>query len=163
MAEFVTSAGIAMYRIRDNCLEVYTVKPAGPWHKKSPRSLPKGKVNDGEDERTAAVREFHEETGIAVPEDAMLLDLGSADAKGKHHKGGKKVLHIWAWRNDEFDDSVPSVSNEYEIEWPPHSGKMRKYPEVEDGKFMPVDATVKNVNPATASILKRLAELEDGE
>jgi len=160
MAEFVTSAGIAMYRFVCGELEVYTVKPGGPWHKKSPRSLPKGKINDDEEPVAAAVREFQEETGITVPEDSQLVDLGSADAKGKHHKGGKKVLRIWAWRNDQFDDSVPSVSNEYEIEWPPHSGKMKKFPEVEDGKFLPIDEAIRSVNPATASLLERLKELE---
>ena len=118
------SAGLLLFRIRDSKVEVLLVHPGGPFWAKKDRgswSIPKGEIEDGEDPLTAARREFEEETGSPV--EGAFIELTPC-----RQAGGKLVL-AWALQAD-FDPSALK-SNTFSMEWPPKSGKVRDFPEVD--------------------------------
>ncbi|MCL5096298.1 MAG: NUDIX domain-containing protein, partial [Candidatus Omnitrophica bacterium] len=118
MAERV-SAGLLMYRIVANQLQVFIAHPGGPFFQHRDLdcwSIPKGEIEPGERPLDTAIREFKEEVGIEPTGD--FFELGSI-----RQKGGKQVL-AWAFDGD-WDDSQPIKSNTFEMEWPPGSGQHR--------------------------------------
>ncbi len=122
------SAGLLLYRRRDPGAEVFLVHPGGPyWAKKDDGawSVPKGLVDPHEDELTCARREFREETGFDANGRAREHDLGVF-----RQPSGKR-LHIWAIEGD--CDPAALCSNLFEMEWPPQSGRTRRFPEVDRG------------------------------
>src|SRR4030095_14214059 len=119
-----TSAGLLMYRIPEDRLEVLLVHPGGPfWAKKDAGAwfLPKGELNPGEDALAAAKREFQEEIGLPVR--GELVPLGTA-----RHKGGK-LVHAWAFEGD--GDLREARSNTFTMEWPPRSGRQHQLPGID--------------------------------
>ena len=120
-----SSAGILVYRVVDALVHVLLVHPGGPfWTKKDAGawSIPKGEFDPArEDAEAAARREFVEETGQQPP--ARLLSLGTV----KQSSG--KVVHAFAGRGDV--DVANVRSNTFDLEWPPRSGRMRTFPEVD--------------------------------
>jgi predicted NUDIX family NTP pyrophosphohydrolase len=146
------SAGLVMYRKRNSPLEVLLVHLGGPfWAKKDAGAwfIPKGEVNPGEDELSAAKREFEEETGLrSGPE---FLPLGSVK-----HKSGKKVL-AWAFESDCEPTSLRS--NTFQMEWPPRSGKSQEFPEIDRFAFFTIEAAREKMHSAEFEFLPRLAEL----
>ncbi len=118
------SAGILLYRVRDQTVEVFLVHPGGPyWARKDDGawSIPKGEATEGADLLATAYAEFHEETGSPLEgEPAPLTPL---------KQPGGKLVHAWAVRGD--IDAASIHSNTFEIEWPPRSGKRREFPEVD--------------------------------
>jgi predicted NUDIX family NTP pyrophosphohydrolase len=146
------SAGILMYRKRSNQLEVLLVHLGGPfWAKKDAGAwfVPKGEINPGEDELSAAKREFLEETGLTPG--TNLLPLGSVK-----HKSGKKVS-AWAFEGD--CDPSTLRSNTFEMEWPPHSGQTREFPEIDRAAFFTIEAAREKMHPAEFEFVSRLADL----
>jgi predicted NUDIX family NTP pyrophosphohydrolase len=146
------SAGLVMYRERNADLEVLLVHLGGPfWAKKDAGAwfIPKGEVNRGEDELAAARREFEEETGLQV--DAHVLPLGSV-----RHKSGKKVT-AWAFEGD--CDPSALRSNTFQMEWPPRSGKVQEFPEIDRASFFTVEAAREKMHPAEFDFVIRLADL----
>jgi predicted NUDIX family NTP pyrophosphohydrolase len=146
------SAGILMYRKRSNQLEVLRVHLGGPfWAKKDAGAwfVPKGEINPGEDELSAAKREFLEETGLTPG--TNLLPLGSVK-----HKSGKKVS-AWAFEGD--CDPSTLRSNTFEMEWPPHSGQTREFPEIDRAAFFTIEAAREKMHPAEFEFVSRLADL----
>jgi predicted NUDIX family NTP pyrophosphohydrolase len=144
------SAGILLYRRTDAGPEVLLVHPGGPfWATKDMGvwSIPKGEHDEGEDALAAALREFHEETGTALPPGA-LTDLGTV-----RQRAGK-VVQAWAAEGDLDADAVRS--NHFTIEWPPRSGRMREFPEVDRAAWFGLDAARERINPAQAAFLDRL-------
>ena len=131
------SAGLLLFRRRDDGIEIFLVHPGGPfWAKKDDGawSIPKGLYTDGEDPLSAAQREFAEEVGTAV--DGEFMPLGAF----KLPSG--KLLSAWAVEGD--IDAGAISSNMFELEWPPRSGKRAQFPEVDRaGWFNPQDARVK--------------------
>jgi predicted NUDIX family NTP pyrophosphohydrolase len=124
----VRSAGILLFRRRDDHAEVFLVHPGGPfWAKKDDGawSVPKGIVDPGEDEFAAALREFKEETGSDIGGDARDL--------GVFRLPGGKRLHVWAIEGD--CDPAQLKSNLFEMQWPPKSGRMQSFPEVDRGAW----------------------------
>jgi predicted NUDIX family NTP pyrophosphohydrolase len=121
-----TSAGILLYRRRESVLEVLLIHPGGPFFGRKDLgnwSLPKGEVGPADpDNEAAARREFLEEVGHPVP-DGPLMELGSI-----RQKGGK-IVHAWAIEGD--IDPATMNSNFIEIEWPPFSGRVKRFPEVD--------------------------------
>lgn len=118
------SAGLLMYRRRVDTLEVLLVHPGGPfWTKRDDGawSIPKGEFNDDEDALAAAKREFFEETGFAWSEPFMEL-------QPVRQAGGKRVF-AWAFEGD--CDPSRMVSNTFELEYPPRSGRMVAFPEAD--------------------------------
>ncbi len=147
------SAGLLMYRQESDRFEVFLVHPGGPFFKNKDDgawSIPKGEVEEHEDPLETAIREFQEETGI-VPREEVLL-LGSTTQKGG------KVVYAWAF------EAQPGVlpelrSNEFEMEWPPRSGRIQRFPEVDRGDFIELSAARKKINPAQAVFLDMLEEV----
>ena len=118
-----TSAGLLLYR-RCPELEVFLVHPGGPfWTRKDAGawSIPKGEVEDGEDPLQAAKREFTEETGFTISGEFRSLD------SLKQPSG--KIIYAWAIEAD--CDPGQIRSNLFSLEWPPKSGKIQQYPEVD--------------------------------
>jgi predicted NUDIX family NTP pyrophosphohydrolase len=152
VAKKTSSAGLLMYRRRNGQLEVLLVHLGGPfWKKKDAGSwfVPKGEINPGEETLAAAKREFHEETGI-VPQ-GEFLQLGEVK-----HKSGKRVF-AWAFEGD--CDPASCRSNSFEIEWPPESGKMAAFPEIDRAEFFSLEAARQKMHPAEFEFLGRLENL----
>ena len=144
------SAGILMYRIEDGELRVLLVHPGGPLFTKRDAgywSIPKGEYLDDEDAVVAAVRELQEETG-AVVDPADLIELGTV-----RQKSGKVVS---AWGIEADFDVTALVSNLFELEWPPRSGVMREYPEVDRCEWFSADEARAKINSAQAAFVDRL-------
>jgi predicted NUDIX family NTP pyrophosphohydrolase len=124
----VISAGLLLYRNRDSGVEVFLVHPGGPfWAKKDEGawSVPKGLVDTSEEELACARREFREETGFEPPESGAEFDLGT------YRQPSGKRLHVWAVEGD--CDPSKLISNLFEMEWPPKSGRTAQFPEVDRG------------------------------
>jgi predicted NUDIX family NTP pyrophosphohydrolase len=118
------SAGIVLYRKRETGLEVLIVHPGGPfWAKKDDGawSIPKGEYLEGEDPFSVAKREFYEETGVEVNGPSLEL------APAKQPSG--KIIRAWAVEGDL--DAALIRSNSFAIEWPPKSGLVKHFPEID--------------------------------
>jgi predicted NUDIX family NTP pyrophosphohydrolase len=147
------SAGILLHRQRDTGVEVLLVHPGGPfWARKDlgAWSIPKGELDEGEDPRACAVREFAEETGTQLP-DGTLDDLGSVKLKSG------KVVVAFAVAGDL--DPATVVSNTFELEWPPRSGRTQTVPEIDRAEWFGLDAAREKLNPAQAAFVNRLEDL----
>lgn len=115
------SAGILVFRRGDTKVEVLLAHPGGPfWAKKDVWSIPKGELEQDEEPRSAARREFEEELGFSAP-DGELIDLGSL-------KASNKINQIWALEADP-DLTKFAPKETVTMEWPPRSGQIQKFPE----------------------------------
>ena len=146
------SAGLLMYRVRNNELEVLLVHLGGPfWARKDKGAwfIPKGEIEPGEDEFAAAKREFQEETGIEP--------RGDFTALGRiKHKGGK-IVHACAFEGDCDPSSVRS--NTFTLEWPPRSGKRQEFPEVDKAQFLSVEQAQAKMSPGEFELVDRLQNI----
>ena len=144
------SAGILLYR-SPPAREVLLVHPGGPfWAKKDAGawSIPKGEYEEGDDPRAAALREFEEELGSALPAGTELVELGTVKLKS-----GKRITAFAA----EGDlDAETISSNTFEMEWPPRSGRMQAFPEVDRAGWFSIEEAREKLNPAQAEFLVRL-------
>lgn len=123
------SAGILLFRRRENATQVLLIKPGGPfWKNKDAGAwmIPKGMVEAGEQPAEAALREFEEETGTRL--DAVPLPLATV-----RQAGGKRV-EAFAIEGDL--DAAAIRSNTFELEWPPRSGHRQSFPEVAEARWM---------------------------
>ena len=145
------SAGLLLFRRGSNGLEVFLGHPGGPlWAKKDENawSIPKGEVEEDEDLLSAAIREFREETGFIVDGDFIVL-------KPVVQPSGK-VVHAWALQRDV--DAAAIQSNLFSMEWPPRSGKMRQFPEIDRAAWFPIDVAHQHIFQGQAGLLTQLAE-----
>jgi predicted NUDIX family NTP pyrophosphohydrolase len=147
------SAGLLLYRYagHDAHLEVFLVHPGGPFFARKDLGswgIPKGELDDEEDELAAARREFSEETGFVVPPDALLLEL-----KPVRLRSGKHV-HAWAVEHDV--DPAELVSNTADISWPPRSGRIMQIPEVDRGEWFDLPAARDKIAPAQWPLVEEL-------
>lgn len=145
------SAGILLFR-RNRGLEVLLVHPGGPFFARKDAgawSIPKGEYDDSEDALAAAVREFAEETGHSVTGDFIPLSA-------IRQKGGKEVL-AWAVEGDIDPETI--VSNTFEIEWPPRSGKRRQFPEIDRAGWFDLPTAREKINERQRGFLDELDEL----
>ena len=141
-----------MFRRRNGELEVLLVHPGGPYFQNKDEgawTIPKGEVAEGEDLLERARIEFEEELGVAAS--GNWMDLGSVKQKGG------KTVHAWAFAGDLKDD-FQFVSNTFEMEWPPRSGKVRQFPEVDRASFFPLEEARRKINMAQTVFLDRLIE-----
>ena len=150
------SAGILIYRKANGLVEVLLVHPGGPfWKNKNFNawSIPKGLVEEGEKELEGAIREFTEETGFNV-EGEDFIELHEA----KQTSG--KVIKVWAKEGDYDTDKVKS--NTFKMEWPPKSGKLQEFPEVDKAEWYEVEYAKTKIVRGQISILDQLVyELEE--
>jgi predicted NUDIX family NTP pyrophosphohydrolase len=140
------SAGLLMFRIRENVLQVLLAHPGGPFWKNKDAggwSIPKGEIEEGEEPLTTAKREFAEEIGI-TPRDPFY-PLGSVTQKSG------KVVHAWAFEGD--CDPAKIQCNTVEIEWPPKSGKKMTFPEIDRAAFFTIREARTKLNPAQLALL----------
>ena len=154
MSRASRSAGLLLYRRTGvSGVEVLVVHPGGPfWARKDlgAWSLPKGEYDEDEDPAVCARREFAEELGTAPP-DGELLDLGEVRLKSG------KVVVAWAVEGDL--DTAEIVSNTFETEWPPRSGRRQEFPEVDRAQWFGPDEARAKLNPAQAEFVDRLEAL----
>jgi predicted NUDIX family NTP pyrophosphohydrolase len=148
------SAGLVMFRRRNNQLELLLVHPGGPFWKNKDAgtwSIPKGEASPDEDLLTRAQIEFEEELGVKPPRSANWIALGSIK------QAGGKTVHAWACQGDLPADFVLS-SNTFEGEWPPRSGKLQQFPEVDRAEFFAEEVARRKINPAQIALIDRLRE-----
>jgi predicted NUDIX family NTP pyrophosphohydrolase len=141
------SAGILLRRGE----EVLLVHPGGPfWAKKDAGawSIPKGEYEDGDDPRACALREFEEELGTALPAGTELVELGTV------RQSGGKLITAYVADGDLDADAI--TSNTFAIEWPPRSGRMQEFPEVDRAGWFTLAQAREKLNPAQAEFLVRL-------
>ncbi len=148
------SAGIVLHRRgADGAPEVLLVHPGGPfWARRDDGawSIPKGEHDDGEEPLAAALREFAEELGVAPP-------AGEARALGEVRQKSGKVVAAWALAGDLDPERI--VSNTFELEWPPRSGRRREFPEVDRAGWFGLEQARVKLLAAQHPLLDRLAEL----
>ncbi len=150
------SAGLLLYRISQpaGAVEVLLVHPGGPfWARKDlgAWSIPKGEYQDGDDPLQAALREFEEEIGQRPPAPAgQLLALGTV-----RQRAGK-LLTAWAAAGDLDLDAISVQSNTFTIEWPPRSGQVQEFPEVDRAAWFDLRTARTKLLSAQAELLDRL-------
>ncbi|CAN5151239.1 NUDIX domain-containing protein [soil metagenome] len=150
------SAGILLYR-RVPELEVFIAHMGGPfWARKDARawSIPKGLLDGDEDPRIAARREFAEEIGTPAP-DIEYLALGDV-----RYSSGKLVTVFAA----EAPDFAPNeiVSNTFDLEWPPRSGRTQSFAEVDDARWVALDVARDKLVAGQVAALDLLMEAVSG-
>lgn len=145
----VYSAGILLYRLRDNAVEVLLAHPGGPfWSGKDlgAWSIPKGQSEANEDPLQAAKREFWEETGFEV--DGQFIDLGTI------RQPSRKTIQIWALEQDLDADRLHS--NEFTLEWPRKSGIMMQFPEIDRAEWFDIERARQKIHKGQVGFLDRL-------
>ena len=145
------SAGILLFRIRGDSAEVLLVKPGGPfWRNKNAGAwmIPKGMVEPGETPAEAALREFEEETGTRLA--AVPFPLATV------RQAGGKMVEAFAAEGNLDPDRITSV--EFEVEWPPRSGRARRFPEVEQARWMTIDEARAMMLPSQLPLLDALEQ-----
>ena len=143
------AAGLLVYRKAGDSIEVFLVHPGGPFYVNKDDgvwSIPKGLFDADEEPLAAARREFEEETGQKIAGDYFEL-------KPVTQKGGKIV---YAWAVEANVDAENIVSNTFELEWPPKSGKMELVPEVDRGGWFDVETAKRKINPAQAALVDEM-------
>ncbi|MDD5169397.1 MAG: NUDIX domain-containing protein [Syntrophales bacterium] len=146
-----SSAGILLFRETKDQLEVLLAHPGGPlWTRKDDGwwSIPKGEIGENEDPLAAARREFTEETGATLTPTNDAIDLGTL-----RQRSGK-IVHIWAMRGD--FDPASLRSNTFSIEWPPNSGRVQEFPEVDRAGWFTIAAAGQKIINGQAEFLTRL-------
>lgn len=147
------SAGILLYRTSGGSTEVLLGHMGGPfWQRKDAGawSIPKGEYGDDEQPEAAARREFTEELGLPVPP-------GELQPLGEVKQSGGKVVTAWALRGDVDPAAVaPGV---FQLEWPPRSGRLQDFPEVDRVEWFAVDAAREKIVAGQRPLLDRLTEL----
>jgi predicted NUDIX family NTP pyrophosphohydrolase len=141
-----------LHRGRGENLEVLLVHPGGPvWARRDAGvwSIPKGEYGDDEDPLQAARREFAEELGSPAP-DGEPLELGEI-----RQRSGKQVI-AWALPGDL--DAERITSNTFTMQWPPRSGRLQEFPEVDRAQWFGLDEAREKLNAAQVALLDRLAE-----
>jgi predicted NUDIX family NTP pyrophosphohydrolase len=145
------SAGVLAYRRRNGALEVLLVHPGGPfWQRKDDGawSIPKGEFSGDELPEAAARREFTEETGATLPDQLIAL-TPIAQSRGK-------VVHPFAVEADIDADALRS--NMFTLEWPPRSGVMREFPEIDRAAWYSLADAQRKIIAGQRPILTELAE-----
>jgi predicted NUDIX family NTP pyrophosphohydrolase len=147
-----TSAGVLLYRRGGGGVEVLIGHMGGPfWARKDDAawSIPKGEHGPDEDPLAVARREFEEEMGSPVPA-SELVPLGQV------RQSGGKVLTVWAAEGDL--DADATTSNTFELEWPPRSGRVQEFPEIDRAAWVTVDVARAKLVKGQVPLLDRLLE-----
>lgn len=147
------SAGILLYKIGKEGVEVFLVHPGGPFFKNKNKgwwTIPKGAIEENESIEQAAFREFEEETGVKIKGDAISLDYTI-------QKSGKWVYAFAV--EGEIPDNFILNCNTFEMEWPPNSGSLKAFPEVDEARFFKINDAYMYIMEAQQIFLDRLKQL----
>jgi predicted NUDIX family NTP pyrophosphohydrolase len=139
-----------MFRRTAEGLQVLLAHPGGPYFQKKDEgvwTIPKGEVSADEDRRVRAKIEFEEELGI--------LPAGDWTELGEVKQKGGKTVHAWAFEGD-LESDFELKSNTFQLEWPPRSGRMQTFPEVDKVAFFSVEEARRKMNIAQTVFLDRL-------
>ena len=145
------SAGLLLFKYAAGELRVLLVHPGGPfWQKRDlgSWSIPKGEYLHGEDAAAVALREFEEETGVAVPPGDLI-------ALGDVRQAGGKIVTAWAHKGDL--DAQNIVSNTFEMIWPPKSGRRETFPEIDRAGWFTLAEASEKILDGQRPFLERLA------
>lgn len=146
------SAGLLLYRQKNGRVEVLIAHPGGPFFAKKDNgfwSIPKGLYEDDEDPFVAAKREFEEEIGWPAPT-GKYFELGEIK-----RKDGKTIK---AWAVEGQVDETEVKSNTFEMEWPPKSGKVQEFPEIDRAKWFDLPTASPKLQLIQTEFLERLAD-----
>ncbi len=144
------SSGILVYKRLETGSKVLLLHLGGPfWAKKDSWTIPKGEVNDHEEDIMAARREFAEEVGLSAPQGEMV-DLGMLP------QSQIKTNHIFAIEGD--IDTSRFKCNEFEIEWPPKSGNIQRFPECDKAEWFTLIEAKNKIMPAQAEFIDILKQ-----
>jgi len=146
------SAGILVYRLKDDEIEVFLCHPGGPFYKNKDNAvwtIPKGEFDENEEAFTAAKREFKEETGQEIRGDFIPM-------RPIRYKDGKKIVYAWAVNGN--IDATNIKSNTFPLEWPPKSGKFMEVPEVDRGGWFNIEVAKQKILPSLSLLLEDLVE-----
>lgn len=147
------AAGLLMCRSTRDTMDFFLVHPGGPFYAKKDTgvwTIPKGIPEIGEDLIDAAKREFQEETGI--------VSSPPYHAIGSVRQKGGKLVHAWTFLGD-WDPATGITCNTFIMEWPPRSGKMTEFPEMDKARWMEYDEATRAINPAQIPFLDRAMEV----
>jgi predicted NUDIX family NTP pyrophosphohydrolase len=145
------SAGILLFRRKNDGVDFFLVHPGGPfWQKKDigAWTIPKGEFDGNEEALEAAKREFREETGVTLS--GNFIELTPVKQKAG------KLIYAWALEKDL--DSTSITSNSFKIEWPPKSGRFREYPEVDKAEWFSEHEAKEKINPAQVGLVDELMQ-----
>ena len=148
------SAGLLMYRTRANKVEFLLVHPGGPfWRNKDAGAwtIPKGEIEPSEEALAAAQREFEEELGVKPA--GLFIELAPIQQKGG------KIIHAWAFEGEADPDRISS--NVFTMEWPPHSGRLQEFPEVDRAAWFDLVTAKSKINPAQIALLEEAQQKAD--
>ena len=143
------SAGLLLFKRVGVSIVVFLVHPGGPYWKNKDLgswSIPKGEFTDNEDPLDAAKREFREETGSSVDGDFIALTPVKL-------RSGKQVF-AWAVEMDMNADRI--ISNTFEIEWPPKSGQLKSFPEIDKAEWFSTDDAFLKINSGQTPFISEL-------
>ena len=144
------SAGLLMFRRKGGALEFLLAHPGGPFFARKDEgvwTIPKGEAAPDEDLLTRAQIEFEEEIGIRPH--GNWIELGSIKQKGG------KIVHAWAFEGD-LPNSFKLKSNTFEMEWPPGSGKLKEFPEIDRAEFFRDEVARRRIKPTQVPFFDRL-------
>jgi predicted NUDIX family NTP pyrophosphohydrolase len=151
----VRSAGILLWRRRAAAAQVLIAHMGGPfWARKDDAawSVPKGEYVDPEDPLAAAIREWTEELGVPLP-----VDAGALVPLGEVRQSSGKQLIVWAGEGDLDPSSV--VPGMFSLQWPPRSGRLVEFPEVDRVEWCTLDVARPRLVAGQRALLDRLSEL----
>jgi predicted NUDIX family NTP pyrophosphohydrolase len=146
------SAGLLLYRRGAGEPEVFLVHPGGPfWVRKDDGawSIPKGEYEPGEDALAAARREMAEETGLR-PEGTFI-------SLGAFRQSANKTVDVWAVEGEANPARIES--NTFQMEWPPRSGRMQDFPEVDRAGWFAPDAAMRKILKGQGQVLEAFYRL----
>lgn len=148
------SAGLLMFRRRDDKIDILLVHPGGPFFRNKDEgawSIPKGEPDSPNEDLLQRARiEFAEELGFS-PKIDNVISLGSITQRGG------KIVHAWAFAGDLPNEFI-FRSNTFQLEWPPRSGTMREFPEVDRAEMFDVDLARRKIIPAQTPLIDRLLD-----
>lgn len=150
------SAGILLFRRKSPDPQFFLVHPGGPFFAKKDNgawTIPKGEIVPAENPLDTAIREFEEETGLRLSGPFIPLDAIV-------QKGGK---HVFCWAVEGDLDPKKVVSNTFELEWPPRSGKRLSFPEIDKSGWFTLAEAKQLINERQIPLLERLMGLLDGQ
>lgn len=150
------SAGVLLYRRRSGAIELLLAHPGGPfWANRDEHAwtIPKGEIASGEQPFDAAVRELFEETGVQLRGEPVGL--------GSVRQAGGKIVHAWAVEQD--FEPCDLRSNTFEMEWPPRSGRLQRFVEIDRVAWFGLADAEKKLIAGQWPLVGRLLSLKDGD